>query len=154
MNQTQLERCLMQGIDISTSLSWIDQQLVTELGNAQSKNPDLFEFDIHEPNLQDCANTWIIPREYQDLDIEQHAKLLCRNSQDLERVEWELTEFRERNLLPVLRAIKYVVDTMRTNSIVWGVGRGSSVSSLTLYLLGVHRVDPIRWNLDPREFFR
>jgi DNA polymerase III alpha subunit len=43
---------------------------------------------------------------------------------------------------------------MRSNNIVWGVGRGSSVASYVLYLLGVHKVDSIKYGLDIREFLK
>jgi DNA polymerase III alpha subunit len=43
---------------------------------------------------------------------------------------------------------------MRDNNIVWGVGRGSSVSSYVLYLLGVHRVNSLYYDLDIHEFLR
>jgi len=48
----------------------------------------------------------------------------------------------------------YLVDFMRENEIVWGVGRGSSVASYVLYLIGVHRIDSIKFGLDWREFLR
>ena len=48
----------------------------------------------------------------------------------------------------------YFVELMRENDVVMGVGRGSSVDSYVLYLLGVHKIDSIKYNLDYREFFR
>ena len=57
-------------------------------------------------------------------------------------------------MLDLLFYLKYLVDTMRGNSIVWGVGRGSSVASYVLYLLGVHKVDSIKYDLDINEFLR
>jgi len=57
-------------------------------------------------------------------------------------------------MLPLLRYMCYLVDFMRGNDIVWGVGRGSSVASYILYLIGVHRIDSIAYNLDWREFLR
>ena len=54
----------------------------------------------------------------------------------------------------VLRYMVYLVNFMRENNIVWGVGRGSSVASYVLYLIGVHRIDSIQYGLDWREFLR
>jgi DNA polymerase III alpha subunit len=48
----------------------------------------------------------------------------------------------------------YLVDFMRENKIVWGVGRGSSVASYVLYLIGVHKIDSIQYDLDWTEFLR
>jgi DNA polymerase III alpha subunit len=62
--------------------------------------------------------------------------------------------FQERNLFDLLRYLKYLVDTLRANNMIWGVGRGSSVASYVLYLLGVHRIDSMFYDLDAREFLR
>ena len=63
-------------------------------------------------------------------------------------------EFEKRDMLNLLRYMIYLVDYMRDNKIVWGVGRGSSVASFVLYLVGVHRINPIQFDLDWREFLR
>jgi len=54
----------------------------------------------------------------------------------------------------LLRYMIYLVDFMREHTIVWGVGRGSSVASYVLYLIGVHKIDSIQYGLDWREFLR
>jgi DNA polymerase III alpha subunit len=53
-----------------------------------------------------------------------------------------------------LQYLKYLVDVMTVNNVIWGVGRGSSVASYVLYKLGVHRIDSLHYNLDAREFLR
>ena len=75
-------------------------------------------------------------------------ELLTKRTQD------ELMMFESRNLMPVLRYIKYLVDTMRNNNIVWGVGRGSSLASFVLFLIGINKVNPLLHNLDIHEFLR
>jgi DNA polymerase III alpha subunit len=57
-------------------------------------------------------------------------------------------------MIPVLTTMKYVVDTLRANNIVWGVGRGSSVSSYVLYLIGIHKIDSVKYDLPIDEFFK
>jgi DNA polymerase III alpha subunit len=57
-------------------------------------------------------------------------------------------------MVDVLKAMKYLVDTLRANNVVWGVGRGSSVASYALYLIGVHKIDSIKYNLPIEEFFK
>lgn len=57
-------------------------------------------------------------------------------------------------MIPILKTMKFIVDTLRANNIVWGVGRGSSVASYALYLMGVHRVDSVKYNLPINEFFK
>jgi DNA polymerase III alpha subunit len=66
----------------------------------------------------------------------------------------ELLLYQERGLFDLLRYLKYLVDVMRGNHVIWGVGRGSSVASYVLYLLGVHRIDSMFYDLDVREFLR
>lgn len=97
---------------------------------------------------------WLMPEEYQQLDIAQHVINCCKTEAEMQRAGEELLMFQERNLFNLLRYLKYLVDTMRANNIIWGVGRGSSVSSYVLYLLGVHRIDSMYYDLDPGEFLR
>ena len=100
------------------------------------------------------SNTWLMPDRYTDLDIETHCLKLCKTKEETDRVLMELDLYRERMLYPLLRYFVYLVDIMRKHNIIWGVGRGSSVSSYTLYLIGVHKVDSLKYNLDIREFLK
>jgi DNA polymerase III alpha subunit len=43
---------------------------------------------------------------------------------------------------------------MRKNNILWGVGRGSSVASFVLYLIGIHRINSLFYNLPIEEFLK
>ena len=97
---------------------------------------------------------WLMPDEYKRMDIAQHVIDLCKTTPEIQRAGQELLMFQERNLFNLLKYLKYLVDTMRANNIVWGVGRGSSVASYVLYLLGVHKIDSMYYDLDPSEFLR
>jgi len=97
---------------------------------------------------------WFMPDEYKQLDIAKHVLELCKTDAELQRVGEELLLYQERNLFDLLRYLKYLVDIMQSNHLIWGVGRGSSLASYILYLLGVHRVDSIFYELDPKEFLR
>jgi len=101
-----------------------------------------------------CQNTWHMPAEYQQLDIAAHVLALCNTDAELQRVGQELLLFQERDLFDLLRYLKYLVDVMTQNHVIWGVGRGSSVASYVLYLLGVHRINSMYYDLDPHEFLR
>lgn len=101
-----------------------------------------------------CQNTWFMPDEYKQLDIAEHVLSLCETDAQLQRVGQELLLYQERNLFDLLRYLKYLVDVMTENHVIWGVGRGSSVASYVLYLLGVHRIDSLYYDLDPEEFLR
>lgn len=96
-----------------------------------------------------------LPIYYLELDVEEYIKSLApHNDHSSARVEMELELFRTRNLYPVLQLLIYIVDTMRKHNVVWGVGRGSSVASYCLYLIGVHKIDSVKYNLDIREFLK
>ena len=101
-----------------------------------------------------CQNNWHMPDEYQQLDIAAHVIAMCDTPEKLQRVGHELLLYQERGLLDLLRYLKYLVDVMRDNRVIWGVGRGSSTASYVLYLLGVHQIDSIYYDLDVSEFLR
>ena len=98
--------------------------------------------------------SWHMPNEYKELDIAAHVLGLCESEAELQRCGQELLLYQERNLFDLLRYLKYLVDVMQQNNIIWGVGRGSSVASYVLYKLGVHRINSMYYNLDVGEFLR
>jgi len=99
-------------------------------------------------------SSWKMPDQYKQLDIAEHVLSLCTTSDQLQRAGHELFLYQEKNLFDLLRYLKYLVDVMTENSIIWGGGRGSSVASYVLYLLKVHRVDSMYYGLEPEEFLR
>lgn len=101
-----------------------------------------------------CQSKWNMPDEYKNLDIAQWLLNQCKTQEELQRVGEELLLYQERDLFSLLKQLKYVVDTWRANNIVWGVGRGSSVASYVLYLIGVHRINSMYYDLDIKEFLR
>jgi len=139
-----------------------DQGLIAKFNQARSENADQIN-DLslfQEPNISieefDKNNqaTWFIPKEYQDIDIAAYILEQCTSDVEKARVLQELELFFQHNMIEVLNYLKYLVDTMRTNNVVWGVGRGSSVASYCLYLLGVHKVNSIQYDLDIHEFLK
>jgi len=104
-----------------------------------------------------CQSEWFMPDEYKDINVYEYvlgkAETPCpQHVQD--RIWEELDAFRERGMKDLLRYMIYLVDYMREHNIVWGVGRGSSVASYVLYLIGVHKINSIQYDLDWREFLR
>jgi DNA polymerase III alpha subunit len=95
-----------------------------------------------------------MPDDYKKLDIAEYVLSLCKSQAELQRVGQELLLYQERNLFDLLRFLKFLVDRLRQHKIVWGVGRGSSVSSYVLYLLGVHKIDSLYYDLDIQEFLK
>lgn len=105
------------------------------------------EFDAN--NQED----WFMPDEYKNMDIEEFLVNACPE-QNYKRLIKELELFSQHNMTDLLRYLKYLVDTLRENKVMWGVGRGSSVASYCLYLLGVHKVDSVKYDLDIHEFLK
>lgn len=104
-----------------------------------------------------CQSEWFMPDEYKNISDKMLFHMLigqCTTTDEADRVIEEFDAYKEKGLMNLLKFMYYLVDYMRKNNIVWGVGRGSSVSSYVLYLIGVHKVDSLKYNLDWREFLR
>jgi DNA polymerase III alpha subunit len=99
-------------------------------------------------------DNWFTPEPWASMDVREWLLEQCSTEAQVQRIldEWEL--FSERDMIPVLRFLLYMVDTFRQNDVVWGVGRGSSVASYALYLMGVHKVDSLAFDLDIHEFLK
>lgn len=122
------------------------------------------DWPFPEPFLENVSSTedfdkknqdsWFMPEEYKILDIEHFLLSRCKTEEERSRVQEELVLFKQHEMTELLKFLKYLVDTMRENNIFWGVGRGSSVASFCLYLIGIHKIDPIKYKLDIREFLK
>jgi DNA polymerase III alpha subunit len=112
--------------------------------------PDITLEEYDKMNQQN----WFMPKEYYNFEIVEYLLDKTTNEEEYQRVVTELELFTQHNMIDLLKYIKYLVDTMRKNNIVWGVGRGSSVASYVLYLIGVHKVDSIKYALDIKEFLK
>ena len=99
-------------------------------------------------------SSWHMPKEYYKLDIAKWVLDQCKTEAELQRAGDELIKFQERNMFVLLQYLKYLVDTMRKNNVVWGVGRGSSVASFVLFLIGIHRINSLYYQLDIGEFLK
>jgi hypothetical protein len=107
------------------------------------------------PEFHDSQQSmWRMPIEYKTLDIAVHVLSLCQTEAELQRCGTELMLYQERGLFDLLRYLTYLVDVMTQNQVIWGVGRGSSVASYVLYLLKVHKINSMYYNLDIAEFLR
>jgi len=129
------------------------KQLESQIG-FKFLEPYETHFEINDYDTA-CQSNWHMPDEYKTLDIEAYIWDQCPPwDPQHTRVAEELSAFKERNMLDLLRWLKYFVDTCNNNNVVWGVGRGSSVASYILYLIGVHHIDSIKYNLEWQEFLR
>jgi DNA polymerase III alpha subunit len=136
-------------VDLARLLELIPDRLaVATWRSVQDSAQSVEEYDRQQ------QQTWHMPEEYQHLDIAAYILSLCNTTEQLQRAGEELLLYQDRELFDLLRYLKYLVDTMKSHKVVWGVGRGSSVASYVLYLLEVHRIDSMFYDLDPREFLR
>lgn len=101
-----------------------------------------------------CTQHWLFPKEYQSIDVLKWLLDKCKNPQEEERVQLEYKMYEERDLIMVLRLFIFLVDYMRNHGFIWGVGRGSSVASFILYLIGIHRINSVKYNLDINEYLK
>ena len=95
-----------------------------------------------------------MPEKYYQIDVKQWLLDKTETEEERDRVLIEYNLFEKKKFIKVLQFLIYFVDTLRANNIVWGVGRGSSVSSFCLFLIGVHKINPLLYNLDVTEFLR
>jgi DNA polymerase III alpha subunit len=120
---------------------------LTEIRRTPNREP-LAEFDNRN------INDWHMPASYQKINVLEWLLERCHNDEERMRVQLEYDLFEKKKFIKVLQFMIYFVDTLRANNIVWGVGRGSSVSSFCLFLIGVHKINPMLYNLDITEFLR
>lgn len=105
-------------------------------------------------SVEEAITQWNIPQEIAELDLDVYFAEKVSTVEEAVRVADELALYRERNMEPMLRFMIHLVNVMTEHKIVWGVGRGSSVSSFLLYLAGLHSINSVKYNLDIKEFIR
>jgi len=159
-DQDDVVDLIMQGRDLSIFDGMIVDDTVNLdhlsglLDSVPAFRPQKFDsLSVLEWHARQQSN-WHMPAQYKSLDIAAHVLSLCQTEPELQRCGQELLLYQERDLFDLLRYLKYLVDVMTQNAIIWGVGRGSSVASYVLYKLRVHRIDSMYYNLDIHEFLR
>ena len=95
-----------------------------------------------------------MPDEYYQIDVKKYLLDKCQTQEERDRVKQEYLLFEKKKFIKVLQFLIYFIDTLRAKNVVWGVGRGSSVASFCLFLIGVHKVNPILYKLKINEFLR
>ena len=162
-NDSDIMDLLMQGRDIdSLKHVVVDQSINLEELARYVEHPESlltwtfpYNSETSVPEFHASQQmTWHMPDEYKQLDIAAYILGLCTTEAELQRCGEELLLYQERDLFNLLKYLKYLVDVMVKNQVIWGVGRGSSVASFILYKLGVHRIDSMYYNLDIHEFLR
>lgn len=114
----------------------------------------------------DYDYSWNIPEKFKKLNVKEfilkklEKELVNNDFSDVDmidrikRTNKELTLWERKGMLNLLRTLIYIVKVFKKNDIVWGTGRGSSCCCYVLYLIELHDVDSILYDLDLKEFFR
>ena len=123
--------------------------------------PNTLEISVKD-TCGELSPEWNIPEKYKTLDVlsyimDRHTLITDGMPEDEIAgrelsLAVELSKYQSLGLTSVLRTIIWIIDTLEVNDIVWGVGRGSSVSSYVLYVIGVHDVDSYYYDLDINDF--
>ena len=160
--EKEVVELLYQNPDLNLSYINFDNPVTVNKFNSSAKTCDVdikinqaYTFNISVED-QDKINQgqWFIPEEIQNFDIETWLYEQCQTEEEFFRVQEELVQYDKFKMRQILIIAKYLVDEFRKNQIVWGVGRGSSVASYCLFLIGLHKVDSLKYNLDVAEFLK
>lgn len=156
-----LSELMLRGVDISNVI-------VEDTEISRNYNETCIKFDkkdfifniaqdlVHTPEEENSirTNTWLISEEMKEIPVRDFLLSMCKNIEEITRVNHEMDLYEERNLIHLLQLMIYLVDYFRTNKIIWGVGRGSSVASFCLYLIGINRINPMKYGLDIKDFLK
>ena len=148
LSDVEIDSAIFNDVEpINIYNDWLNKYDMDNPIKAKSENTD-------DNFVEQCVANWHMPDEYKNVDIVEHIISLTKTETEKTRVLSELLMFKERGMLVVLQFLKYLVDVCKQHDIVLGVGRGSSVASYCLFLLGVHKVDSIKYELDIKEFLK
>lgn len=107
------------------------------------------------------SKEWVIPDKYKYLNIEKCIldlfDLIEKDSlyeKRVSRFEEEIELFVINDLYDILKVIIYILDTFKEKDIIWGVGRGSSCSSYIFYLMELHSVDCVLYDINIKDFIK
>jgi DNA polymerase III alpha subunit len=161
LSSDNLRELLLQGKNISHLNVLHDEEIALFEHFQSTLLPEVITFlDAPEEKLtfdefhEKCADEWIFPLVYQQIDVQAWLLNKCKTQQQIDRVNEEYALYEARDLVMLLRLFIFLIDYMRKNKFVWGVGRGSSVSSYILYLIGVHRVDSLKYGLEIKDYLK
>ena len=133
-------------VKFQAAASNFDSDAIIEFPEKLTVSP----LEFHKTNQE----AWLMPDYYLSIDLNSILLSRCVTDEEKNRVTEELVLYKKYGLETLLKFMFYLVDVFQKNNVIWGVGRGSSVSSYILFLIGVHKVDSIRYKLDIKDFLR
>jgi len=158
LNENDLIDLYLTNPTITLKNVLVDSTIHFDKNLSLENTPGLIRYEETDKSIDEFDHehqeNWYTPDSYKNFDIAKFVLDQCSTEEELQRAGEELLLYQERNMFPLLCYLKYLVDTMRANNIVWGVGRGSSVSSFVLFLIGVHKINSLYYDLDIDEFLK
>lgn len=113
-------------------------------GEKISKDIEDIELDFRQENDSDINEL---------LDIIQVQKRFENiDTIRIERLYKELDFFQRTGNIRFILECKKLIEKFKENGEVWGVGRGSSCASYLMFILEIHDVDSVKYNIPFSEF--
>lgn len=147
LDESQVLESLYHGCDIEKIP--VDESVIAQYNT--------FKFDLSLPEISSSptfTGKFFMPDEYYDIDLEKYLLNKCMNDTEKQRVIDELDLFKYAGKTDFVKYLIYLVDQMTKSNLVWGVGRGSSVSVFIYYLIGVHKVNSVKYGLEFTDYFK
>ena len=147
MEEEEILAALYNGLDIY-------KLPITEEMRHKYNQSEWFEEPLEEPIY---TEKFLMPEEYHELsydDIRSKCLEKCNAPEEISRMDEELEIFHSLDKMDMIKYFIYLVDHMKQNNIVWGIGRGSSVSIFLFYLIGIHKVNSVKHKLEYTDFFK
>ena len=156
-NESQIYQVLKQ-----KRVAWVDS--MSEDIKAYNRLMPAEDRIREKTSLSEISNAWIPEVDTITLDdifdyvTYNHIKI-TKNMPDDQAIQRDIRLAKELHLfqntpdmMDMVKSIIYVVNTLTVSKQVWGVGRGSSVSSYLLYVIGAHDVDSFEYDLEVTDF--
>jgi hypothetical protein len=158
-------RRVVAGESLNGLLYW-DSADLQQFARDHGQTPRLWSDDGTQSNPGPETYVWNIPEHYHRIVLSDYlGDLLTKHFEAhqptaeqvqvyTDRLGEECRLIAERNMTDFVRCLIYIVDEFRKHNVVWGVGRGSAVESLALFLIGIHLIDPVLNHIPLEHFFR
>ena len=130
---------------------WQDPEAKNQF-KAVSEYLDHWSFELHTTDPQN--RSWFTPPEYAHINLDEYVLVRCKDQKQIQRAQQELGIIHDLQVEHIFLHWIYLVNLWRTCNLVWGIGRGSSVSCFVLYTIGLNKINPLDYDLDYREFFK
>lgn len=105
-------------------------------------------------STEERKKDWFYPSKYDEIDLYEYFLNLCTREEERERVINEIQLYQSKGFEKFLRFCIFLSDKIKENNWVIGCGRGSSCCSYALFLIRLHLVDSLKYNLDINDFLK